>query len=161
MRLNLSAAALIGLAHSVVAAGSPKPWEISYLTTFSPPGRPGSSLYSVINITIADPNDSTVSPTNCIGKWTYDTVPYNITNACSEVPGGKWTFEMLESNSTSASPTTDFKLRFELDKQHSQFVGTASFAVGDNLSGLCSAGGICAFELKEEDTPFPVYQVRV
>ncbi|KAK4119513.1 hypothetical protein N657DRAFT_650170 [Parathielavia appendiculata] len=151
---------LLGLTHLADAARRPKPWEITRLTTFSPTGRPGDSPWSVINITISDPNDSTVSPTICVGKWTWEELPYGKVNACSEVPGGQWAFSMLESDSENPSPTVNFRLRFELRKTDRRYMGTAKFD-WDNLSGLCSASGFCSFGLKEEKTPFPVSWYRV
>lgn len=55
----------------------------------------------------------------------------------------------------------DFKLRFELNKNGISFQGTEKFVVGENLSGLCSASGVCAFALKEEKAPVLVKQVRI
>jgi hypothetical protein len=152
---------LLGLATLAKADRWPKPWEITRLTTFSPSGRPGSSPYSVINITISDPNDSTVSPTICVGTWTFEEPPYGKINNCSDVPGGQWTFAMLESDSGNPSPTTDFKLQFEVQKMDQLFRGTEEFLIGDSLSGLCSASGICSFGLKEEKTPYRVSWNRV
>ncbi len=69
---------------------------------------------------------------------------------------------MLKSdNADSASPTTDFKLRFELKKAGADFVGTGKFAVGENMSGLCSASGFCSFGLKDGLALVLVKQVRV
>ena len=146
-----------------LAAATPalQPWEISSLNTFSPSGRPGSSPWSVINITISDPSDTTVSPAICIGKWTFDEPPYGLVNNCSDVSGGRWTFVMLKSNNDGASPTTDFKLRFVLNKAGAEFVGTGKFALGENMSGLCSASGFCSFGLKDGLAPVLVKQARV
>lgn len=143
--------------------GGQKPWEISRLTTFSPPNRPGSSPWNLINITIADPNDDPVAPVDCGATWTLESPPYGQVHDCSEVAGGggQWAFTMLESDSPTASPTTDFVLRFTLAKNGETYIGTEAFAVGDNMSGLCSAGGVCSFGLKEELIPFPVHQKRV
>ena len=152
---------VLGLVCLAAATPTLNPWEISHLTTFSPSGRPGSSPWSVINVTIADPNGAIVSPTFCAAKWTFEDPPYGKVNACSDIPGGQWTFEMLESDSENPSPTMDFKLRFELKKKDELFVGTESFKVGENMSGLCSASGVCSFGLKEEKTPFLVKQVQV
>jgi hypothetical protein len=160
MQLN-TISVVLGLASLAAATPSLNPWEISRLSTFSPPARPGSSPWSVINVTIADPNGAIVSPTFCAAKWTFEEPPYGKVNACSDIPGGQWSFEMLESDSANPSPTTNFKLRFELKKKEELFVGTESFKVGENMSGLCSAGGVCSFGLKEESTPFMVKQVRV
>ena len=155
-------ASLLCLASLAAATPALKPWEITSLNTFSPSGRPGSSPWSVINITISDPSDTSVSPAICVGKWTFEEPPYGVLNNCSDVSGGRWTFTMLKSdNADSASPTTDFKLRFELKKAGADFVGTGKFAVGENMSGLCSASGFCSFGLKDGLALVLVKQVRV
>lgn len=68
---------------------------------------------------------------------------------------------MLESEGVNSSPTTNFRLRFELEKEVCQYVGTEKFVVGENMSGICGASGVCSFGLKEENTPFLVRQQRV
>lgn len=161
MHLNMITAAALALAPSAGATFSLEPWLISHLTTFSPPDRPGSSPWSIINITITDPNDMTATSAICATTWTFEKPPYGIVNPCSEVPGGEWTFAMLESEGAYPSPTTDFRVRFELKKEDGLFAGEESFVVGENMSGLCSAGGVCSFKLKEELAPFPVKQTRV
>ncbi|KAK0707978.1 hypothetical protein B0H67DRAFT_495538 [Lasiosphaeris hirsuta] len=135
-----------------------KPWEVLRLTTFSPSGRPGSSPWSVINITISDQNNYNVQTTTveCGAKWTTDLPPYGQGYNCSDVPYGSWTFRMLKSESPYSSPTQDFGLQFTLVQGMNVFDGSANFAIGDNLRGLCSASGVCAFQLKEEMTPFAV-----
>ncbi|KAK3900474.1 hypothetical protein C8A05DRAFT_45681 [Staphylotrichum tortipilum] len=153
---------ILTLALATLTTATPplQPWQVFRLSTFSPSGRPGSSIWSVINTTILDPNDATVSPAICVGKWTYDALPYGAVNNCSDVTGGRWSFAMLKSDGTGASPTTDFKLRFELVKGGVVFAGTQKFVVGENMSGLCGASGVCSFGLKEEMTPVLVYQAR-
>ncbi|KAK3291147.1 uncharacterized protein B0H64DRAFT_409919 [Chaetomium fimeti] len=152
---------ILGLAPLALADEDLQPWRISQLRTFSPPDREGSSPWSLINITIADPNGLIVNPASCATKWTLEELPYGHVNACSDIPGGQWTFAMLESDAANPSPTTDFKVRFELKKGDEAFEGTENFKVGDNMRGLCSAGGVCSFELKEENTPFLVTQTRI
>lgn len=161
MHLRFMTTAALAIAPFASPAFSLKPWLISRLSTFSPPDRPGSSLSSVINITITDPNEFIAISAICATTWIYEKPPYGIVNPCSEVPGGEWTFAMLESEGSYPSPTTDFRLRFELKKGDERFMGIESFVVGENMSGLCSAGGVCSFRLKEETAPFPVKQVRV
>ncbi|EAQ85478.1 predicted protein [Chaetomium globosum CBS 148.51] len=160
---NIISFILGGLLAAPLALANPdlKPWLISHLSTFSPPDREGSSPWSVINITIVDPNGMISNPTICATKWTFEEPPYDKVNACSDIPGGQWSFAMLESDSANPSPTTDFKVRFELKKGGEVFEGTEGFKVGDNMSGLCSAGGVCSFGLKEENTPFPVVQAKI
>jgi hypothetical protein len=152
---------LSGLAPLTRADPDLKPWQISHLRTFSPPNREGSSPWSLINITIADPNGFIVNPAICATQWTFEEPPYDRVNACSDIPGGQWSFAMLKADSANPSPTTDFRVRFELKKGGEVFEGTGSFRVGENMSGLCSAGGVCSFGLKDENTPFSVSQTRV
>ncbi|KAK4149536.1 hypothetical protein C8A00DRAFT_46867 [Chaetomidium leptoderma] len=161
MHLSTITASLLGLAAFAGAAPSLQPWEISRLSTFSPSGRPAESPWSIINVTISDPNDVALPVTFCATKWTFEKPPYGIVNNCSEVAGGQWRFVMLESEGEHSSPTTDFRLRFELQRGEETYVGTEKFVVGENLWGLCSASGVCSFGLKEEQTPFPVKQVLV
>ncbi|KAK4236594.1 hypothetical protein C8A03DRAFT_35493 [Achaetomium macrosporum] len=165
----MTLASLIPLLMSLpsLAAANPslKPWEISRLSTFSPSGRPGSSPWAVVNITISDPNDASVSPAICAAQWNFSSEePYGMVNACSEVDGGQWTFVMLEADGADGvtpSPTTNFRVRFALEKMDETWVGDAAFVIGENMSGLCSASGLCSFGLKEELAPFAVRQVRV
>ncbi|KAK3315898.1 hypothetical protein B0H66DRAFT_480333 [Apodospora peruviana] len=175
---------------TLTAAADPllKPWEISKLTTFAPSGRPGSSTWSIINVTITDPNDYSNPPplnlaaglavnkstttADCGFKWQYDNFAsaYDHVEHCTAVSEGSWTFEMLEaSNSSYPSPLTDFVLRFKRSVPRASrrvrgplsWVGDARFVVGDNMRGLCSASGVCSFGLKEENTPFYINQTRL
>lgn len=134
-----------------------RPWELLSLNTFSPSYRPGTVQYSVITITITDPNDH--PPTwavDCTAKWDFESLPYGQMYNCSEAGDAQWSFEMLKADSAYSSPTQDFVLRFMLTRYSETFEGSARFAVGDNLRGLCSASGVCAFQLKEDHIPFPI-----
>ncbi|KAK3303786.1 uncharacterized protein B0T15DRAFT_541257 [Chaetomium strumarium] len=162
----------LGFGTATTTSSTPiKPWEISHLSTFSPSGRPDSSPWAVVNLTISDPNDTSVSPATCVRQWNFgNETPYDKVIACSEVPGGKWTFVMLEADGADGvtpSPITNFGVRFELEKKKKKkdggekWVGDAKFVVGENMSGLCAASGFCSFGLKEELAPFAVRQVQV
>lgn len=151
-------------------SGTLKPWEVTRLTAFSPPERPGSSLASVVNVTISDPNalpppdagpQGVATKAICSLTWPYGELPYDRVHNCTEVPYGRWAFAMLKAPSRHPSPTTDFVLRFTLEREQESFVGEGWFMVGDSMSGLCSAGGICLFELKEESIPFLINQSQV
>lgn len=160
----LRAIFFLGAPANALGYNNLKPWEISRLGTFSPSGRPGSSPWSVINITISDPNARTVTPTICSAQWTWETPPWDQVQACTEDPHGEWSFVMVKSaDSDYPSPTTDFVLRFTLVLQgmHRQFLGVARFRIGENMSGLCAASGFCSFGLKEELVPFLVNQTLV
>ncbi|KAK4243620.1 hypothetical protein C7999DRAFT_18049 [Corynascus novoguineensis] len=152
---------LLSCAAFATATSALEPWLIHDLSTFSPPDRPGSTLSSIVNVTISDPNELTTVVAHCGATWTFQEPPYGKVYDCSEVPGAQWAFAMLEPDDGEPSPTTNFKLHFELHKDGQLFVGAENFKVGDNMRGLCSAGGVCSFSLKEENAPFPVKQVLV
>ena len=160
-----------------------QPWQVTSLSTFSPSGRPGSSPYSIINLTITDPNTINAGPAhrgtaifppttaNCStywDTWSETETPYNKTNACSEVQYGYWTFEMRETSGTSSTyikPTENVDIVFtHVDNvtvigsvYTKTFVGTAHFELGDNMSGVCGASGVCSWGLKS-NTTVPVKQ---
>ncbi|KAL2152847.1 hypothetical protein VTH82DRAFT_4002 [Thermothelomyces myriococcoides] len=150
---------ILSFATLATSALALEPWLVSELRTFSPPNRPDfPPRDNLINATISDPNDLVAVSTFCATTWAFEDLPYGRVNACSDVPGGQWRFTILEADEGESSPLTNFKLRFELEKDDQTLFGTASFKIGDNLSGLCSAGGVCSFSLKEEYAPFPVKQ---
>ena len=156
------------------AASSLKPWAVLRLATSSLPDRPGteSQLSSSISIEIADTNDyaaragSGTENTTCVARWSYAVGPYDQVYICTAVPYGAWSFSMEDSGTAYSSPIVDFVLRFRLQlaggdgRGQDVFEGAAHFAVGDNMSGLCSAGGICSFRLKDEMTPFYINQTK-
>ncbi|OIW30170.1 hypothetical protein CONLIGDRAFT_576629 [Coniochaeta ligniaria NRRL 30616] len=161
---------------------APAPWEISSLSTFSPSGRPGSSPYSILNITISDPNTILAGPSPtgpavfppstaiCNTSFVGTAPPYNQILNCSEVQYGSWTFEILEANNTSyPSATTNFDVRFThvdnvtvIGDVYSQvYAGTGHFEVGKNMAGICGASGVCSWGLKDEERPYLIQQSRV
>ncbi|KAJ9132952.1 hypothetical protein NKR19_g9205 [Coniochaeta hoffmannii] len=120
--------ALTGLLPLAIAAtigpnDTPVPWEISSLTTFSPSGRPGSSPYSILNITITDPNTTAAGPAHrgtavfppttavCNATFVGEAPPWGRALNCSETSYGHWSFEMLEP-AENPSATTNFDVRF-------------------------------------------------
>lgn len=138
-----------------------KPWEILSLNTFSPSYRPGTLQYSVINMTITDPNEYPPAwAVRCATKWEFEALPYGQVHNCSEAGDAHWSFEMIKTDSAYSSPTQDFILRFVATRHADTFEGSARFAVGDNIRGLCSASGVCAFQLKEELIPFQIIQEK-
>ena len=174
--LSLSSAALIG------PHDTPAPWEVSSLSTFSPSGRPGSSPYSTVNITITDPNTIVAgrSPTGmagfppstaiCNASFVGSDPPYNKVLNCSETKYGQWTFEMLKTNNTGyPSATTNFDIRFTRvnnvtviwEEFSKVYVGQAHFEVGDNMQGVCGASGVCSWGLKGELRPWLINQTLV
>jgi hypothetical protein len=172
-----------------VAAGAllapndtPEPWEVSSLSTFSPSGRPGSSPYSTVNITITDPNTIQAGPAPngeavfppstaiCNVSFVGDAPPYNRAVNCSGVQYGFWTFEMLEAKNTSyPSATTNFDVRFThvdnvtvIGSVYSKvYVGTGHFEVGKNMAGVCGGSGVCSWGLKAEERPSLINQTLV
>lgn len=185
-------------------------WSITSLTTFSPPGRPGSSLHAIVNTTITEPrgyydahlNKVYPSTAICFMQWVFEsqeTTPYNILNNCTNTDvndtKSSWTFEMREvpkEESSYPSPTTDFYLWFwrtiesddmgghdgqkgdrrrtttqMMDEKRAvkyiTYEGNARFKVapGENMEGICSAGGVCSFHLRPENTPFLVENRRI
>ncbi|KAK0710141.1 hypothetical protein B0T26DRAFT_755252 [Lasiosphaeria miniovina] len=171
------------------ATAALKPWEISALRTFSPSGRPDSSPWSFINLTIADRNTyaATAPPPDasapgiaatCFVQWPYAgdaygrevncTTTTTTTTPLSSSPPPEWTLTMLPTpGSAYASPLNDFMLRLTLTLKFAgaedKYEGSARFALGpgQNLQGICSASGVCAFALRDEAVPVLVLQTRV
>lgn len=158
-----------------------KPWEISHLSTFSPSGRPGSSMYNILNLTITDPNTlpAAHTPTGtavfppstaiCNTSWVSGNEPYNQVLNCTAIDYGYWTFEILEANTTDYhSGTQNFDVKITLvdsvrvpgEDAKQVFTGRAHFEVGQNMKGLCAASGFCSWGLKEELSPWLVNQKR-
>jgi hypothetical protein len=156
---------LLGAVYCTAVAASLKPWEITSLSTSSPPGRPGAELPCAMHINITDPSnypESSAAPiATCSARWLYGSEPYDQLFNCTDVEYGAWTFQILSLDTRSASPTQYFVLRFLLERSDQEFFeGSAHFAVGDNMRGLCSAGGYCSFSIKEEKVPFHINQTR-
>jgi hypothetical protein len=175
MRVCLSLATLTTVA--VTAVGSPivpgdalQPWLLTTLYTHSPSGRPNSSPYHTLNLTIYDPNTiDNYQPvtTNCSLQWLSGT-PYEIETPCTEFKQGTWSFKLQQgTNETGWSSVDNFNLTFTLvrhadqpmQKEGVEFVGGAHFQVGQNLNGTCAASGFCNWGLKIN--PFPITQSMV
>ena len=164
---------------------SQQPWEVRNLHLFTPSGRPGSSEWRTLNISIIDPNALSVgygsndtavfppTPANCSTQWTVGEVPYNKTISCDEVTYGSWTFEILEAHGDREEeerspyyPLEDFDIRFTnakivtvLGKVYKEVcVGTGSFRLGENLSLVCGGSGVCSAGIKDESWPILVEQ---
>jgi hypothetical protein len=151
-----------------------KPWEITRLSSTSPPNRPGDGpgIPSRVALKIADRNgyaDSASAPeSTCVVEWLYLEDPFGREFNCTPVEYGEWSILMEEGDlAGNVSPTTDFRLRIMLVRGggvgggREVFAGEAAFKVGENMRGLCSAGGMCSFSLKEEMVPFRVLQARM
>jgi hypothetical protein len=172
-------------ADAIGPSGPYAPWEITKLYTFSPSGRPGSSPYSTINLTISDPNTIYAgsapmtailfppNSANCSTQFTTESQPWDKVINCTEQSWarGFWSFEMLKpTNGTFyeyASATEHFDVRFVhtdwIDTKYNLrqvFVGRASFEVGVNMRGQCGGSGVCSWGLKTEATPVLVNQTR-
>ncbi|KAK0719311.1 hypothetical protein B0H67DRAFT_484658 [Lasiosphaeris hirsuta] len=160
--LALSACAAV--AHDPV-----KPWEITRLVTSSLPYRGEAACHDPLNtiaVEIHDANypglNSTGLPSvQCIAKFPYCSPPYHKSFNCTEVPYRTWSFSFFQpdehADSSYWNPGQSFVLCFRLllRERGVWYDGQATFAVGDNLRGMCSAAGICSFALKEM-TPFYV-----
>jgi hypothetical protein len=174
-------AVLAGLASVATAAPSAQkktlsPWQVTELRTGSPSGRPGSSPWATMNLTISEPNTIIVAKTKfppqtatCGTQWTAaGGNPYGVVNTCVSSGKGTWTFEVIQSADADASPTRDFLLKFTLvdavprkkgaSASKKTFVGTGAFKVGDNFKMVCGASGVCSTSLKPENTPFSITQ---
>ena len=149
-----------------------KPWEITRLSSTSPPNRPGDGpgIPSRVALKITDRNGytdpvSVPEESTCVVEWLYLEDPFGREFNCTSVEYGKWSILMVEGDLVGrVSPTTDFRLRIMLVRGGGGgevYVGEAAFKVGENMRGLCSAGGMCSFSLKEEMLPFRVLQVRM
>jgi len=161
------------LASAAFAQNSIKPWEITRLVASGAPYRGNLTCHdplTTIAVEIQDTNEypglnSTGSrATQCIVKSPYCSPPYHQSFNCTEVPYGTWTFSFFPSDEqadlTYWSPGQSFVLAFRLllRERGVWYEGQASFAVGENMRGLCSAGGVCSFRLKEELVPLYVNQ---
>lgn len=175
----IPALATLAAAVTIGPKDTPEPWEVSSAWTFSPSGRPGSSPYSTVNVTITDPNTVLAGPaprgsaifvpttTVCNASFTPSTLPYNKVYNCSEVQYGYWTFEMLEANNTQyASATTNFDVRFThvdnvtvIGNVYTKvYIGTGHFQLGTNMAGVCGASGVCSWGLEETEKPYLIHQ---
>jgi len=170
----------LAIAATIGPNDTPVPWEISSLATFSPSGRPGSSPYSILNITITDPNTTAAGPAHrgtavfppttavCNATFVGEAPPWGRALNCSETSYGHWSFEMLEP-AENPSATTNFDVRFThvsnvtvIGQVFTKvYVAREHFEVGKNMGGICGASGVCSFGLKEEERPVLVNQTLV
>ncbi|KAK3987956.1 hypothetical protein QBC44DRAFT_330192 [Cladorrhinum sp. PSN332] len=144
------------------------PLHILTLTTFAPSGRPGSyPTNSAVNISASDPNSNTVIA--CATTWPVfeDATAWNRINPCFESSGAgkdsKWTFQLLTPTASGqgASPLWNFRVHFVHETEKGVYVATGKFGVDEgNLSGLCSASGVCSFVLKGNDVKVPLYRLE-
>ena len=61
-----------------------KPFQISELTSFSPSGRPGSSPYSTLNLTVTDVNRNGKATTKCSTQFLPSEQPPQGDTACAD-----------------------------------------------------------------------------
>lgn len=168
-----------------IARDDLRPWQITYLNTHSPSGRPGNDPHSTLNFTIADPNTPT-SASCSLQYLTASDVPFGIEQPCTTHDSTKdqstWTFKIIKSEGASPYVTENFSLTiqvsimnflFSLASQSNPrqlvnqlpgqnatetFVGGDHFEVGDNMSGQCGGSGVCNWSL--DDTPYEVKQTK-
>jgi hypothetical protein len=156
-----------------IAQLSPGPWEVTRLVTSGLPYRSEAACHDPLNtiaVEIRDtnsyPGSNTTEPqsTQCIAKFPYCSPPYHKSFNCTEVPYGSWSFTFFPTDDHQDAkywnPGQNFTLWFRLliPERGVWYDGLAAFSVGGNLRGMCSAGGICSFALKEELTPVYVNQ---
>ncbi|KAK0617523.1 hypothetical protein B0T14DRAFT_434134 [Immersiella caudata] len=161
----------------VKAQDSLQPWKITRLTTSGLPYRSEAACHDPLNtiaVEIQDPNvylglNSTgpeIQITQCIAKFPYCSPPYHQPFNCTDIPSlhGMWSFTFFPTNEGADTkfwnPGQNFSLSFQLllpqagDRR--RHTGQASFSVWENLRGLCSAGGVCSFSLREEVAPVSI-----
>lgn len=146
------------------------PWEITRLVVSGLPYRGDLTCHDLRNtiaVEIRDPNrylglnSSGSDLTQCITKFPYCSPPYNTRFSCTDIPYGNWTFTVSPGENADPaywSPGQNFTLGLQLllKERGVFFAAQPRFAVGDNLRGMCSAGGACSFGLKEEMVPLLV-----
>ncbi|KAK0640713.1 hypothetical protein B0T16DRAFT_460871 [Cercophora newfieldiana] len=164
----------LGLMGSAAAAQSIlQAWEITRLVSSGLPYRSEAECHNPLNtiaVEIQDHNsypgsESTKSnSTQCIAKFPYCAPPFHKLFNCSEASYGSWSFTFFPTNGNVDTeywnPGQNFtiSLRLALRGRGDWYEGQAAFSVGGNMRGLCSAGGICSFSLKEEIVPLMVNQ---
>ncbi|KAK4442391.1 hypothetical protein QBC34DRAFT_363836 [Podospora aff. communis PSN243] len=124
---------------------------------------------------------SETQTTQCIAKFPYCSPLYNQPFNCTDASHGRWSFTFFPTDERTDTafwnPGQNFTLsiRFVFSGSESEsesesgsgvekgvlYTGQASFSVWENLRGLCSAGGVCSFSLREEAVPVLVRQREV
>lgn len=150
-----------------------QPWKITRLATSGLPYRGEAGCHEPLNtiaVEIQDPNSysglESTSPntTQCIAKFPYCSPPFYKPFNCTEVSYGAWSFTFFPTNDQVDTkywnPGQNFTISLRLEPRQLGvwYDGKVEFSVGGNLRGLCSAGGICSFSLKEELVPLLVNQ---
>ncbi|KAI1080189.1 hypothetical protein F5B20DRAFT_118157 [Whalleya microplaca] len=167
-------ASLLNLAKSQECQSNEElePWQVTRVETHSPALRPDGGNSSSILVTIENPNPTPAgtgsnggatfdtSPANCTAQWlTTSESPYDISYDCTEAT---WKMEVLKANSTSASPTENFDLKFTLKGNGTEvLVGREHFEVWGNLEGTCGGSGVCNWYLKESNNPVLIQPTAV
>lgn len=157
-------------------SASMRPWEITRLSVSGLPWRGEEGLHEPLNtlaVEVRDPNEYANSEpvVQCITKFSYASPPYHHSFNCTAVSYGRWEFAFFPPNPPQDdaepqywNPGQNFTLELRLFPMSSGswFEGQANFSVsaGGNLRGLCSAGGVCSFAVKEEMLPVYVQQKR-
>ena len=161
-----------------------QPWRLTALRSGSPRHTPNTTLQASLFFTIEDTNRIRAGPgvrgtamflestANCTAKWLMDEGPYHRSHNCTDIEAedwNNWTFEVVETNTNSGSwPLTNFDLIITRtcnvtrgdNVYMKSYEGRAHFEVGATLGGLCSAGGICGFQLKNQSSPVLIEQSR-
>lgn len=184
--LSSFAAVAVALASTAVAApvvesrqSTLSPWQVTALSSFSPSGRPGSYPWPYIQANLTDPNslslgtspsdNSTVTvpagnkAVNCRAKWLTGENPFGRSWPCDASGDGYWTMKITQTSDFSVG---NFQVVFTrvadvlyLGSQYKKsYEGTATFKVGDNMSGSCGGSGVCGWGLKSELVPYSIQQ---
>jgi hypothetical protein len=145
-----------------------QPWQITDLYTWSPSGRPGSSMWAYMGFTITDPNtidagpiaappfDASYPPStaNCSAEWQWypSESPAGKVWRCTNTQYGPWTFELGEGATTEGFNLTVHRkegMVNSLDTFTRTFVAKKEFAVGKNMRGTCGGSGVCSWGQSE------------
>ncbi|KAK4184666.1 hypothetical protein QBC35DRAFT_505468 [Podospora australis] len=145
-----------------------KPYLLHTLTTFSPSGRPGSSPWSLVNLTFSDLEFN--NNVTCGAKYTWEDPLWNNVTECAHTPTTKdkytkYSFQMLKPTASGegASLLNNFMLHLRHDAEKGVYVATQRFNFDSdrNIGGLCSASGVCSFGLREEVRPYYIHQTKL
>lgn len=149
-----------------------QPWQLLALETFSPSGRPGNDPYSMLNVTIKDPNiiaaqaptgQAIIPPSSasCSAQWLDNNPPWGQSIACNSDSGiSNWSFTINQGTSGTTNFTLDFNLVEIVTISGMQYektwIGGDHFEVGTNLGGSCGGSGVCSWGLAS--APYDINQ---
>ncbi|KAF2466020.1 uncharacterized protein BDR25DRAFT_306465 [Lindgomyces ingoldianus] len=182
--VSIFAAASFATAKPLAKRADLQPWQLQYVYSFSPSGRPGSYPWLRIVANVTDPNEldlgtnsnntEVILPAggqalNCEAKWLPPNTPSNHFWPCDAAGDGYWTMEVVAPSDGKGLSTEDFDLKFTRVAQTislgssftKKYAGQANFKVGGNMRGSCGGSGVCSWGLKGENTPYPIQQTEI